>query len=220
MVRSEEMHNRFFELSSDPRRKKEYIQQSEIREKMLCGNCEQKIGILEKYAKEALFMKRNISFTKHDNIDIFKNFDYEKTKLFFLSILWRMSLAKNDMFSQVSLGPHEKRVQKMLLLKKSISSWDYPIFAVYPLFSGSKHEDMILAPSYIKINAHRLYRFVVGGICVFIATNPNYEESCTTKRLHMTKEQFPLAKIGAEKIAFINNWIAEWKTLEQTPVKQ
>lgn len=212
MVRSKELNNRFLELSSAPERKKEYIQQSEIRERLLCENCEQKIGGLEKYAKETLFMKHKVSFAEQDHIDIFKNFEYEKLKLFFLSILWRMSIAKDDMFSDVSLGPHEKRIQEMLLFRKTISTWDYPVFAVYPLFNGSKHEDMILAPSSIKINSHRLYRFVVGGVCVFIATNPKYEENCTTKPLHMTKEQFPLAKIGAERIAFINNWIAEWQT--------
>ena len=214
MVRSDEIHHRFFELSTDPYKKKEFIQQSEIRERLLCGCCEQKIGVWEKYAKETLFVDNEESFVKHENVEILQSFDYIKLKLFFLSILWRMSIAKDAMFSEVSLGPHENRIKQMLLQETIISTWDYPIFATYPLFDGSKHEDIILAPSYVKINAHRIYRFIIGGICVFIATNPNYEANCKTKPIHMTTEQFPIPKIRAEKIAFINNWIAEWVTLK------
>jgi hypothetical protein len=42
-------------------------------------------------------------------------FDYSRMKLFLLSVLWRMGVAKAPAFTNVKLGPHTERIGRMLL---------------------------------------------------------------------------------------------------------
>lgn len=70
-------------------------------ERLLCADCEQKIGRYEKYGVEAL--RKALQSNAAGGMAIFKLHDYKCTKIFLTSILWRSAVAKGAPFSAVSL---------------------------------------------------------------------------------------------------------------------
>lgn len=44
--------------------------------------------------------------------------DYEKLKLFFLSVLWRAGVSKQQLFNKVQLGPYEEKLKQVVLSKE------------------------------------------------------------------------------------------------------
>lgn len=97
-----------------PRRSPMGVYDSEI----LCIACEESLSPLDDYAHE-LFMQKCAQDAfhiegkpmagKHDGVDI------EKLMMFFISLVWRMQVTKQPMFSGMKLGPYEKKVKKALL---------------------------------------------------------------------------------------------------------
>ena len=87
------------------------IEQKGIKEKLLCGSgkCEQQLSIYEKYAKEVLMGGVEITVKDEGDIIFVSDVDYQKFKLFQLSILWRASICNDKMFSRVELGPTKTR---------------------------------------------------------------------------------------------------------------
>ncbi len=84
-------------------------------ERLLCQKCETQFSRYEKYASEHLL---SLSFpvpkTAAERLITLRGLDYTALKLFSLSILWRVGVAKGDFFRCVSLGPHESRLRTML----------------------------------------------------------------------------------------------------------
>ena len=99
-IRDKAMDNRFYELGINTNK----IIQDGPKEYLLCNECEQIIGRFEKYFKESIYMRRQRITKKLDNrCFIFNNLDSRIIKLFFLSILWRMSISSLDQYDSISL---------------------------------------------------------------------------------------------------------------------
>lgn len=92
---------------------------------ILCKECDNiLIGRLESYAKVVLFGgkgKRSDYHKIDQEIDVLgnkilhvKNIDYKRFKLFLLSVLWRASISKQEIFRHVNLGSHEDIIRKMI----------------------------------------------------------------------------------------------------------
>ena len=61
--------------------------------------------------------------------------DYRSTRLYCLSLLWRVSVATNEQFSQVKLGQnHETKLAKMLLDEEPGEPWEYGCQLSVPFF--------------------------------------------------------------------------------------
>lgn len=108
--------------------KQEFIQQG-FRDYLLCPDCENKFSIFEKKFKEYWFDSGRIPVTIYDKSVIIEGYNYLDFKLFHLSILWRMSVAKNDNFNSVSLGPYEEKLREILLQESFVQEYKYPIHA-------------------------------------------------------------------------------------------
>jgi hypothetical protein len=99
------------------------------------------------------------SFTECNNIS------YKKFKLFLLSILWRASISSRPLFKNISLGPHEEIIRKMVFEKNPGEVSDYPIMFLSYLNDKSMYKDMILTPSEVKAESgHRVKVFIIGGM--------------------------------------------------------
>jgi len=94
---------------------KEKLVQKGIREYLLCQECETRFSRYENYA--ATLIKKIPTFLK-DKSGLFvgsNGVDYEKFKLFQLSMLWRASVSQTKMFANVKLGNnHEERIRRIL----------------------------------------------------------------------------------------------------------
>jgi len=105
---------------------------------ILCENCDNiLIGRLESYAKIVLFggkRKRSNFHEIEQEVDIWsnkmlhvRNVDYKRFKLFLLSVLWKASISKQDIFKHVELGCHEEIIRKMILDSNPGNENEYPI---------------------------------------------------------------------------------------------
>lgn len=86
-------------------------------ENLLCYNCEQKFSKLEDYVKRLFYGNSNpirIQLPLLD--DPIYQADYDKLKLFQLSVLWRASESKGQFFEAVKLSKdHSEKIRVMLL---------------------------------------------------------------------------------------------------------
>lgn len=106
--------NRFHVLSVIPE-KSNWKEQKGLRERLLCGKCEQKLSVWERYA--SLVLKGGIPLThrREGSIIHLSGVDYKQFKLFQLSILWRASVSTLQFFEKVQLGEHAEIIRQHLL---------------------------------------------------------------------------------------------------------
>jgi len=139
------------------------MEQKGIRERLLCGDCEQQLSVYEKYAREVLLGGVEIVVQNEGNLLKLSELDYVKFKLFQLSILWRASISSHPMFSRVRLGPHEEIIRKMIQAGNPGKQADYPCI-IFGLTSESDiHGNFIDQPRKLHIEGHTTYRFVFTG---------------------------------------------------------
>lgn len=133
------------------------MEQKGIREKLLCNECEGKLLLWEKYAREILLGGAGVTVQRDGELLILSGLDYDKFKLFQLSILWRASVSTHPMFSKVNLGPHEERIRKFVDSKNPGRYTDYPC-VIFGLTSESGiHGNFIDQPRGVTIRSYELF---------------------------------------------------------------
>jgi len=139
------------------------MEQKGIRERLLCGDCEQQLSVYEKYVREVLMGGVEIVVQNEGNLLKLSELDYDKFKLFQLSILWRASISNHPMFSRVRLGPHEEIIRKMIQAGNPGKQTDYPCI-IFGLNSKSGIPGSFIdQPRKLPIDGHTTYRFVFSG---------------------------------------------------------
>lgn len=92
--------------------------------------------------------------------DIVKDFDYDKLKLFFISILWRASASTSDFYSKINLGPYEEKCKKMIMDKNSGDENEFSVnIARYPDPAGK----VIVEPHPERWDGINYCRFYLAG---------------------------------------------------------
>ncbi len=139
--------------------------QGGIKERLLCEDCELKFSRFENYVSRTLYGGLELTFSKLTNRTwLISGLDYNKFKLFQLSILWRASVSSQEFFESVRLGEkHESEISKMLLDQNPGPPEKYLCILVAIIFDGNVIDDFILNPTYIRQDGHRVYRFIFGG---------------------------------------------------------
>jgi hypothetical protein len=95
--------------------KKNY--QNGLKEPLLCRECDNQLGILDGYANKILFdiiPNREVKVFNGPGKTYLLNateFDYNKLRKFFISLVWRASICKSESFS---LGKYEEIALKIL----------------------------------------------------------------------------------------------------------
>jgi hypothetical protein len=117
------------EFSHEP--KSRIIIQKGLSEKLLCRECENFLN--EKYEKyfNQIWFRKNIlpeALPKNSVIEL-SGLDYNKFKLFHLSVLFRASVSSLPEFNQVSLGLHEEKIRQMILSERPDDDTRYAIIA-------------------------------------------------------------------------------------------
>ena len=106
--------HRFQQVSADPAVSNQYKQKG-FREPLLCEDCEQRLSVSEQYMSKLLNGGVPTIVSLDGRRIRFRDIDYNKLKLFQISILWRAGVSSLPVFSQVQLGPHEPRLRHDLL---------------------------------------------------------------------------------------------------------
>lgn len=178
--------------------------QKGIREKLLCEGCEQQLGCNEKYVREVLFGGTEIGIRRLQDRLVLSNLDYTKVRLFFLPLIWRLSVASaHAMWRNVALGPHEEPIRQMVHSENAGEPWEYGFLCILFFFDGQFAEDWILEPDWVRSEWGRLYRLVVGGCeYLFHISNQRLPEPMR-KRLIQKDGSWVIACKDARKMPFI-----------------
>ena len=99
--------------------------------KILCHQCEEQFSKLDDYAFKLLIenssARRKVRVREFE-YEIIESFDYDKLKLFFMSVLLRADLSEGFYWQRIRLG------NRRLTLKKHISKGIAPGRDVFPVF--------------------------------------------------------------------------------------
>ena len=90
-------------------------------EQLLCTDCEQRLGKLDKYGVEALRTARKAAANQAHGI-LIDPLDYTRLKRFLTSILWRAAVSTLPEFHQVALpGTYADEIRKSLLTERALA---------------------------------------------------------------------------------------------------
>jgi hypothetical protein len=142
---------------------------------ILCRPCDNEvIGQYETYARLALYGGRgrpdegpickNVVTRKGVKYTRCRNVNYQKFKLFLLSILWRASISGRDFFREVNLGDSEDVIRKMILDGDPKREEDFPILFFTWLDDRSVAKGVVGQPGKICTKEGVQYVFIIGGI--------------------------------------------------------
>lgn len=165
--------HRFIRLSASGPKHKRFDQKG-YREPLLCRSCENHFSKWERYARDA-FQGNGVTLVNQNQYGLtLEGLDYEKFRLYGLSILWRMGVSQLEMFSVVNLGPHEERLRQALLASDPLSPEMYPFIMAGVVINGRFQSDLIVPPSLDKSGGEHIYRPVISGLLHFfhVASHP------------------------------------------------
>ncbi|MDD5222392.1 MAG: hypothetical protein PHE84_00245 [bacterium] len=188
-----------------------YIQKG-IREELLCKSCEGKINKYETYFSQE--WPKKLPKEIPTDLCLIENLDYEKFKLFHLSILWRASISKKE-FKNITLGPHEEIIRKMLFYNNPGPEYKYCFFAKIIVDDNNNVvQGIIVEPMMSRLDAHHAFVFIFGG-CTwhYLISNHSpekkYLDICFSKKGHLW-----LIKEYIKDNKYITNSIREYKKRE------
>jgi len=165
---------KFFRISIDDFSKSQAIYTGEFESDILCQECDNNIlGGLEGYASRLLYggqlyKGENIKFENRKNqygvaMTNISGIDYEKFKLFLLSLLWRASISNRNFYQQVDLGPHEDIIRKMILGGNPDDYKQYPCLIATYLNHKELPPALVGQPIRVKSKDGTRYVFLIGG---------------------------------------------------------
>ncbi len=139
-----------------------------IYDNILCGDCENKFFIWDDYGIE--FFRETIE-SNHNPINRngkiigyhIDKIDYDKLKLFIISILWRAEVCRDPFFDEISLGPFKDQLRAMLLISDAGSEDDFSIIVRKFNFKDNRvlhpPSKTRIACGANRINIYKLYFF-------------------------------------------------------------
>ncbi|KKS92393.1 MAG: hypothetical protein UV68_C0046G0007 [Candidatus Collierbacteria bacterium GW2011_GWC2_43_12] len=85
---------------------------------LVCSECEKLFGTYDKYASELLLQneQNHLKLTHEDKLIGWRieDVNFQKLKMFFLTILWRAGASDKFQFSKIQLGIWNKRIEKCI----------------------------------------------------------------------------------------------------------
>jgi len=138
------------------------------RELLLCEGCEALLnGRYEQYVKAAWYDDGALPKTPNFQQTVITGLDYRRFKLCLLSVLWRASVATQDLFSRVQLGPkHQGAIRQMLMNDDPGPVEVYPFAADVLWLNDYVVRSAVLQPVDRRYEHKRVYIFGFGG-CIW-----------------------------------------------------
>lgn len=173
-------------------------QQKGLRQRLLCSDCENLLSGWEVYSKRVLFGGVELGSSDRGDHMEYIGLDYHKFKLFQMSMLWRMGVARGPGWDNVQLGPrHCERLRSMLVAHEPGEPYEYGCLLAAISTEMNQLSHVILAPTSTprKVFGHSCYRSVLGGMfwCYFVSSHMHqfkYQQMFLSKdgRLRVWKE--------------------------------
>lgn len=208
------------------------IRQKGLKERLLCGECEDRISKWERYARWVIYSPGKSEQVKsvQGRVVLYENVDYEKFKLFQMSLVWRMSASNLKQFGEVRLGRyHGERARRMLLKGDPGAEDDYPCIMTAIIFDPNdlgKNEELRgfwLSPHRDRTRGgHIYYAMFVGGF-YYVFTISKHSIPMDIRKLFLNRtNQLPILASRVDEVPDLKRNLLEaslWRRLprEQKP---
>jgi len=177
---------------SNLKEKTRYMQSGYSEGELLCADCDNRIlGSLERYACNHIYSetpeKHGTKKTEHEGTQEiipyirYTDLDYTKTKLFFLSILWRCHIARNAVFSDVNLGHHAEKLRLMILQGDAGPDDEYEVVLTFLDTEGARPTKSVVDPRKLKGDGNTFYVFHINEIMYHFNISRHNKTSLFTK---------------------------------------
>jgi hypothetical protein len=140
-------------------------------EHLLCKQCDGDIiGSYDKYAIEVIRDKKHIKEQSYVNLLKWDNLDYNRFKLFHLSVLWRAHLSKENCRAINLTEEQAEQLRQYILSGKAPDEYEYPLYglSLFDAFSNVNQCDEIITfgNCYQRLEApdSKMFVFIYGGI--------------------------------------------------------
>lgn len=206
-------------LSTKPGEKIRYRQKGAY-EPLLCSECEGMLSKHEHYSRKVLFAKDGrIEVTKYPNGVGLKGINYERFRLFLLSILWRASVAADVFFEGIHLPSQIEETLRSMIMKSDAGEPE-DFGCVFCINRQLEHitGDAVFYPYTLAREGYVVCRFIMLGLFwnFFVPRAPDI----------MLQEELILSKDGVMAIAFeekhsseiIRNFAIHWARSGSLPL--
>lgn len=139
------------------------IEQKGLREQLLCEGCETKLSLWERYASLVLQGGIELTYKRQGNLIFAKGLEFEKFRLFQLSILWRAGVSTLQFFEKVQLGPHAESIRQLLNAGDPGPPNRYGCLMFGIRHQGAAFTQVIMQPGKLRLLGQPAYRFMFGG---------------------------------------------------------
>ena len=139
------------------------------RERLLCGDCESRVGRFETKFAERWVQQSPLPQPITASEYLIAEIDYREFKLFHLSVLWRASVSARSEFRLVNLGPYEAILRSRLLAEDAGEAEDFAIMATALIDprTGLLERAIYIEPERVRRNHGSVYIFTFSGFSWF-----------------------------------------------------
>jgi hypothetical protein len=140
-------------------------------DELFCKDCEDKFMIYDAYVFKLLNEQGSLRKTLRDEQGevlgvYYDTYDYNKLKLFFMSVLLRAGLSSVFFFKHVKIGPYLGLLKEALDAGQAPAANDFAVFLAY--YGEIKKGPVMFPPSQQKIGEIRFYHFHIGHVIFYI----------------------------------------------------
>jgi hypothetical protein len=152
----------------DLRNEKCRFRQKGFSEPLLCRDCEARFARYERHSRRIFVDPLPAPRAGAERFFDLPNVDVSKLRYFLLSILWRSGVARSEMFAHVDLGEKHAEILRCHLLEGQPPPYDqYGCFVSALHHDGAPMKDVVVEPTYCRVDGHKVYRFVFAGIVLY-----------------------------------------------------
>lgn len=156
-------------------------------ENLVCEECETLFSSFDDYAYRFLSAdvpEEYLIVYKDDRVAyIIYDYNYDKIKLFFISLLGRASSSKHEIFSKVNTRPFESRLKEMIS-KQELGDTDEFSIALRR-FEETSYSSGILDPHKTRFDGINFVVFYLGGFTIYMKVDkrlaPNFIRDVSIK---------------------------------------
>lgn len=137
---------------------------------ILCRECEDRFQVVDDYGQKLLLQSKS----EHEELKVggnvhgfrVKDVEYEKLKLFLISVLWRASLSNHSFYSRVNLGPYQQKAKDLIWANDPGEQTDFPF--VIAKFTDASIGKTMLDPHPERWAGVNYYRLYMCGYVIYI----------------------------------------------------
>ena len=192
--------------------------QKGFKEPLLCNGCEQKLSKYENYVGQILLKQypKILKMKVRDKLHF--SIDYKKSRLFYLSILWRMSIASHEYFQYFSIPRCNEKLRNLIFTNNPGNPNEFGCVVSAPLINGTFHADLFFDPHLSKISGDKVCWVVFGGLLYIFHLSFQHNDKRIAQAFIQRNNKWLIIISDARKVHFINRRLkSAQKILNKNP---